>query len=107
MAVAIGIPTDQIYIPFMLCSLKPKMCGTRARTFDFIVLFDFCTSVIGLFLDPFSSQELDETHSVYYLLFNLFVTKVVITLKYHNFEHHHNIKRLGSCIIFLFGIEES
>ena len=52
-AVARLIPIQWIYIPFILISINPKICSTRARILDFSRLFAFCSSVSGRLRAPF------------------------------------------------------
>ena len=46
--VARANPIVLTYMPFIEFVIKPNICSTRARIFDFFLLFSFCSSVSGL-----------------------------------------------------------
>ena len=47
------IPTPRKIRPPIVCSMNPKTCSIRLRTFDFCRLLSFCSSVKGWPLLPF------------------------------------------------------
>ena len=68
-AFALTIPTPLKTRPRMLCSMYPKTCSTRQRTFDFFRFDSFCAFTLARIYNPSLSNIRIFNPQTYHTLF--------------------------------------